>query len=145
MLAAIPSRFSAESIVIESHRHRFVHRAGGTSLIAVVCLLGAAAVQAQAGAARDDTPANLEPLESVPPPPPLRSGEALEPQVTIGERRGTVQEYYVGGRLMAIKVIPRDGPPYYLVDADGDGHLETRRHELGSDILVNSWLLFTWP
>lgn len=88
-------------------------------------------------------------LEPIPEPPPLpervESGEALEPDVTIiqGERQ-TVHEYRLNGRLFAIKVTPKNGPTYFLVDADGDGELETRRKELTPDFLIPQWVLFSW-
>ena len=87
----------------------------------------------------------LEQVDSVPSPPPIRSGEVLEPEITIiQDQRGTVREYRIGSRLVGIKVTPEGAPAYYLIDADGDGHFEERRHGLGSDILINSWVLFTW-
>ena len=88
-------------------------------------------------------------LEDVPEPPPLpepvKSGEVLEPEVTIVRReRSTVYEYRVNGQLRAIKVVPDRGRPYFLVDADGDGRLETTRSALAPDFLVPAWVLFSW-
>jgi Protein of unknown function (DUF2782) len=59
----------------------------------------------------------------VPPPPAMEAGDAdEEPQVTITKQTGqTVEEYRVGGRLYMIKITPKAGPPYYLVDDRGDG------------------------
>ena len=84
-------------------------------------------------------------LESVPGPPPLpsvESGETLEPDITIiqGERK-IVHEYRINGRLYAIKIIPEIGAPYYMIDIDGDGNLETREEFLLS---VPQWVLFSW-
>ena len=96
----------------------------------------------------EDQPADLI---AVPEPPPIpsrvESGEVMEPDITITQRTDEILvEYRYAGRLVAIKVIPRnrDFPPYYLVDADGDGNFEARRNELGPDVLVNSWVLFSW-
>ena len=96
----------------------------------------------------EDRPADLI---AVPEPPPIparvQSGEILEPDITITAREDeTIVEYRHAGRLLAVKVIPKDDrfPAYYLVDADGDGLLETRSHDLGPDILLNSWVLFSW-
>lgn len=112
---------------------------GGVALLAGLTLVGISSI---AGA---QTPPNLEQVDSVPPPPPVRSGEPFEPDVTIvRDQRGTVREYRVAGKLVAVKVTPKDAPAYYLVDSDGDGDLDSRRPELGDDFLVNSWLLFTW-
>lgn len=95
----------------------------------------------------EDAPGDLEPVPEPPPMPsrPLQSGETLEPEVTIIRRGETlVEEYRVNGRLFAIKVIPDRGVPYFLVDADGDGELESRRSELGPDLLIPSWVIFSW-
>ena len=77
-------------------------------------------------------------------PEPLESGDSIEPDITIiqGDDR-TVEEYRVNGQLYMIKVIPDIGKPYYLMDADGDGNLETKRWELG-DGAVPNWILLEW-
>ncbi len=88
-------------------------------------------------------------LEAAPEPPPLpqrvQSGEVMEPDVIIIQRKEeTVHEYRVNGRLRAVKVVPKNAPIYYLVDADGDGELETRQSEISPDFLINRWVLFRW-
>jgi hypothetical protein len=76
-------------------------------------------------------------------PPPDAAVE--EPEVTIIQReQDSIEEYRVQGRLYMIRVIPRRGVPYYLVDTDGDGNLETRRNQVGEDLLVPNWTLFRW-
>ncbi len=68
-----------------------------------------------------------------------------EPEVTIIQREhDTIEEYRIQGRLYMIRVVPRRGVPYYLVDTDGDGHLETRRNEMTEDLLIPNWTLFRW-
>ena len=88
-------------------------------------------------------------LQPVPEPPPLpekvKSGETLEPEVTIIKRKDTtVHEYRANGRLYMVKIVPSAGVPYYMVDSDGDGNLETRRDDLASDIAVPSWVILKW-
>lgn len=79
-----------------------------------------------------------------PPPPPPGSADA-EPEITIIQRDDAIiEEYRAGGQLYMIKVTPRKGIPYYLVDTDGDGRLDSRRSELAEDLLVPSWILFRW-
>jgi len=69
----------------------------------------------------------------------------LEPKVTIIQSdQNTFQEYRVNGKLYMIEVVPKHGRPYYLVDADGDGSLETRRSDLDPDFLIPQWTLFRW-
>ncbi len=84
--------------------------------------------------------------EAAPPPPPrVQSGEALEPDVTIrAGKEGEVEEYRVSGRLYMVKITPKIGKPYYLVDSDGDGKLESRMSHLDSNFVVPSWVIFSW-
>lgn len=96
--------------------------------------------------AAQDAPTDLEAVPEPPPlPPKVESGETLEPDVTIIEgEKETIREYRINGKIYAIKVVPKSGPAYYLVDVDGDGNLETRRNDLDADILIPSWVLFSW-
>lgn len=69
----------------------------------------------------------------------------LEPKVTIHEDdRGVIEEYRLNGSLYMIKITPTSGVPYYLVDADGDGELESRRNELDPDVMIPAWMIFRW-
>jgi hypothetical protein len=98
-------------------------------------------------AQEDATPSAATDAKPDAPPPPMPSDEReeMEPQVTIirSEDR-TVEEYRINGQLYMVKVTPSKGYPYYLVDADGDGQLETRRNELDPKILVPSWVILRW-
>ena len=68
-----------------------------------------------------------------------------EPEVTIIQRdRDVIEEYRIRGQLYMIRVVPQRGVPYYLVDTDGDGNLETRRNEVTEDLLIPNWILFRW-
>lgn len=78
-------------------------------------------------------------------PDPIRSGQEIEPEVTIIQRdKSVVEEYRVNGALYMMKVTPSVGPAYYLIDQDGDGRLESRTNKLGSDTAVPQWILFSW-
>ena len=55
-----------------------------------------------------------------------------------------IKEYRINGALYMIEVTPAKGPPYYLVDVDGDGVMETRRDNVESDILIPRWTLLRW-
>lgn len=87
-------------------------------------------------------------LQPVPDPPPLPAQNTqaaeLEPEVTIiqGEQK-TIQEYRVNGQLYMVKITPNRGVPYYMVDTDGDGDLETRRSELEENA-IPQWILLKW-
>src|SRR5690554_4424649 len=78
--------------------------------IIVLCLLlSAASVQAQE---------EFAPVPESPDiPPQVESGEPLEPDVTI-IRRGEdiIEEYRINNRLYMVRIKPRIGPAYYLLD-----------------------------
>lgn len=77
-------------------------------------------------------------------PEPLRSGESIEPEVNIIQKDDrTVEEYRVNGELYMVKVTPLVGYPYYFIDTDGDGSLDSKQFELQSGIVPN-WILFKW-
>ena len=88
----------------------------------------------------------------VPPPPPAQvpdEGEevdpGLEPEATIIQRRdATYEEYRVNGRLFMVKVVPTVGKPYFYVDRDGDGLMESRMNDYGWDFKVPQWVIFSW-
>lgn len=72
-------------------------------------------------------------------------GTEAGPGVTIIQRgQETVQEYRVGNQLYMIKITPSKGAPYYLVDIDGDGTLETRRSDLDPEVVTPQWVLLRW-
>lgn len=89
----------------------------------------------------------------VPPPPNLPPVEAtaavdadatLAPEVNITQtEQSTVEEYRQGGRLYLVKVTPHRGPPYYFLDRDGDGFLETSGW-WQPETPVPMWRLFSW-
>lgn len=102
------------------------------SLIILVCL------SLSSHAAQPEAPAKAEP----PPPPPMTSEEGVdEPQVNIiKQTEQTVEEYRVGGRLYMIKITPKYGAPYYLVDDQGDGKF-ARQESLDSGFRVPRWII----
>ena len=75
-------------------------------------------------------------------PPATAPQDELEPEVTITQQEGEmIEEYRINNQLYMIKVIPRKGYAYYLVDTDGDGRLDTRRNDLVEDVLIPQWTL----
>ncbi|ALG69391.2 DUF2782 domain-containing protein [Beggiatoa leptomitoformis] len=71
--------------------------------------------------------------------------ERIEPEVTVIRKADkTIEEYRVNGQLTLIKVTPKVGVAYYLVDMDGDGTLETSRFALDNSPYLNQWILFSW-
>lgn len=101
-------------------------------LAAIACL------SLSAHAAQPEAPAKVEP----PPPPPMNTDDSIEePQVTIIKKtEQTIEEYRVGGRLYMIKITPKYGPPYYLVDDQGDGKF-ARQEGLDTGFRVPRWII----
>ncbi|MCE1241220.1 MAG: DUF2782 domain-containing protein [Azonexaceae bacterium] len=91
-------------------------------------------------------PADLQPLPAVPPPPPGMEAfdEALEPQVTIVKKETeTREEFRINGKLYMVKVTPKVGPAYYLVDRAGDGNFV--QTEVGPNpVRPPMWIIHAW-
>ena len=89
-------------------------------------------------AAQPEAPARAEP----PPPPPMSADDSAdEPQVTITkETEQTVEEFRANGRLYMIKITPKHGVPYYLVDDRGDGKF-ARQESMDSGLRVPRWVI----
>jgi hypothetical protein len=90
-------------------------------------------------------------VEVPPPPPPIavdaedESDAETEPEVTIIRRQDTTyEEYRLNGRLYMVKVVPAIGKPYYFIDRDGDGLMESRMNDRGAQIQVPQWVIFSW-
>lgn len=94
----------------------------------------------------DDRPPNLEAVPEAPEPPlPVQSGEEMEPDITIVRKgKSTVQEYRRAGKLYMIKVVPDIGPAYYMVDSDGDGHVDVRGSDMDRGSNINMWKILEW-
>lgn len=92
--------------------------------------------------AAQPVPGNLEPL----PPPPAFDAAADaapddEPEVTIiKQTEQTVEEFRANGKLYMIKITPKHGVPYYLVDDRGDGKF-ARQESLDSGLRVPRWII----
>jgi hypothetical protein len=77
-------------------------------------------------------------------PPASYQGETVEPEVTILEtERGIVYEYRVRGQLYMIRIQPPLGPPYYLLDTNGDGIMDAREDRVWNNA-IPQWVLFSW-
>ncbi|MGB5734873.1 MAG: DUF2782 domain-containing protein [Thiohalocapsa sp.] len=77
-------------------------------------------------------------------PPPATSDDLIEPEVTIIETdTEVIYEYRVNGRVYMVKIQPQVGPPYYMMDIDGDGLLDVQ-NQRPPELAVPQWLLFSW-
>jgi hypothetical protein len=90
-------------------------------------------------------PPALEPLAPPALPQTGPAGEEMEPEVKIIKRdNATIEEYRMNGVLYMVKIVPGIGLPYYLIDGDGDGYLESRHDNLEPGIMVPQWMIYRW-
>ena len=82
-------------------------------------------------------PPKLEPLPEPPPAPPLSGGGAAdEPRVRIPVQEGDrIEPVRRGGVVVAVKVTPPGGRPYFLIDTTGNGNW-MRRDSLDTGLAV---------
>ena len=67
----------------------------------------------------------------------------IEETVTIrNDGDNTFYEFRINGEISEIKVVPKQGPTYYLVPAN-DGSSEFVRKD-NPDMRVPSWVIFRW-
>jgi len=103
-------------------------------------LVALAVVLSSSVLAQRKPPPLLEPLPE--PPPPAMPVD--EPAVRIPIRSGDkIEEVRQGGRVVAMRVTPPNGKPYYLVDTTGNGNW-MRRDSLDDGVRVPMWPIHTW-
>ena len=111
------------------------------ALLALTMLAAQAADKEKPGALAEPPP----PVKNykAPAPPPVDQSDAgalPEPEVTITTKGADRHEQYrIAGRLYMIKVIPKKGRPYYLVDKEGRG--EFVKDDLQSGISPPMWVI----
>jgi Protein of unknown function (DUF2782) len=89
-----------------------------------------------AGAFAQSRPPKLEPLPELPPPPPISGPAADEPRVRIPVQEGDkIEPIRQGGHVVAVRVTPPHGKPYYLIDTTGNGNW-MRRESLDDGLRV---------
>ena len=78
-------------------------------------------------------------------PPEIIPDPDLEPKITIIRRENeTVEEVRVGGELRYVKVTPRHGRPYFLINDGQGGQRFSRTNPFGPNLSVPMWELFSW-
>jgi len=66
--------------------------------------------------------------------PRVNEGNVPQGEVIIRSDTGpTIEEYSNGTEIYKVKVTPKKGRPYYLVDSDGNGSLDQIQ-----------WVLYRW-
>jgi len=68
-----------------------------------------------------------------------------EADVTIIKSQDrTIAEYRLNGRLVQVKITPKHGYSYYLIDTDGNGTLDVRSSDSWKNTIVHTWKIFQW-
>jgi uncharacterized protein DUF2782 len=99
-------------------------------------LLGSVLLLAACTAYAQKPPPGLEPLPEPPPPPPMPEGSIDEPRVQIPiQKEDKVEPIRQNGRVIAVRVTPPGGKPYYLIDTSGNGNW-MRRDSLDTGLAV---------
>ena len=106
-------------------------------------LLVAAAFDAAAQSTARARPPGTTALEEPPPPPAMVERDpALEPQVTTRvEGDQTIQEYRLKNKVYMLRVTPKHGQPYVLVDRRGDGTFSKQDNTLDIGNRVPQWVI----
>jgi hypothetical protein len=108
-------------------------------VLAIMLVLVASTLAAQ------PRPPRLEPLPEPPPPPEMPAGPELdEPRVRIPVQQGDkVEPIRQGGVVIAVRVTPPSGRPYYLIDTTGTGGW-MRRDSLDDGVRVPMYPIVEW-
>jgi Protein of unknown function (DUF2782) len=83
-------------------------------------------------------------------PIPQKIPAKAEPKDTVSVRIRTndngdvVEEYVQGGAVSMVKVTPKNGIAYYIMDNNGDGRLDRADAEAAGGIVPVSWVIATW-
>jgi hypothetical protein len=114
-----------------------------TRFLLIVLLLANTLVYAEEGSS-SDSQVVMDP-DQPELPAQVKSGEPMEPDVTI-IRRGneSIEEYRINNHVYMLKITPAIGPSYYMTDKDGDGNMDVRQSYLQSGMNINKWVLFSW-
>ena len=93
-----------------------------------------------------ELPPEIPPIDTREEPlPPKVQDEQIEPTVTIREEENQrVEEYRYNGVVYMVKVTPKVGTPYYLIDSDGDGNLETAPNKGIAPVQPVFWKIKEW-
>lgn len=114
------------------------------TLLLMLALSSAYTLPALAQSTERAKPKDLKPLEEAPPPPQVKEDPTLEPKVTIIKKGSdTVEEYRINGKLYKMRVVPANGPAYFLVDPKGDGNFSPVEGP-APKIAVPTWVLLEW-
>lgn len=109
----------------------------------ILATLLALAAQDVAAEAVEATPVEATDV-AIPEKIPAPDAEENAPTVTIrtGDNGDVIQEYRDGDRITMVKVTPKRGPSYYLIDSDGDGRIDGKD---GDGVVAPVyWKIYEW-
>jgi len=91
-------------------------------------------------------PVAEKPTEPVPLPPKEKPHDQAVPviSITTDEKGQIVEEYKINDVTYMMRVTPKKGVPYYLIDVDGDGDLETSQFPDNFGPQPVFWKLLEW-
>ncbi|HEY2628930.1 MAG TPA: DUF2782 domain-containing protein [Usitatibacter sp.] len=107
--------------------------------------LFALALNAAAQSAPRPPPPGSVPLQDPPKPPPMAESDDKTPDPEVTVRNvgdDEISEYRINGKLYMQRVKPKNGPPYVLMDAHGDGTFTKQDDTLVPNLRVPQWVLF---
>jgi hypothetical protein len=108
------------------------------ALLVLTLLLSSLAFDASA--ADPEKPGAPAPANQASPPAKADESAIPEPEIVITTKgQDRYEEYRIGGRLYMIKVTPKVGKPYYLVDNAGRG--EFVRSEFAPKVSPPMWII----
>jgi hypothetical protein len=123
-----------------------ISRRSTIAFLAAAVSLAAASALAQPTSTERPKPPTV-PLEDVPPPPPMITTQpGPEPQVTTRSENGeTIQEYRINNKLYMMRVTPKHGAAYVLMDQKGDGTFTRLDSPITEgNLRVPQWVLMTF-
>jgi len=93
-----------------------------------------------------ERPPEIPPIDAEEQPlPPKVQDEQIEPTVTIREEEDRrIEEYRRNGQVYMVRIVPKVGLPYYYVDTDGDGNLETTPNDGFEPVKPVHWKVKEW-
>lgn len=133
---------------------------GMNSLLPIIAALALATAPATPPAAEDAPVAASEtapvaepsrdaaaPAEApIPEKIPAPDAEQLAPTVSIrtGDNGDLIEEYRQDGHVTMVRIKPKNGPTYMLMDSNGDGRLDKVDGQSNGGVSPVYWTLYEW-
>jgi len=104
------------------------------------------ALATQDAAAAEKAPAPAAKEAPLPEKIPAKTRDEDVPSVKIrtSSNGDIVEEYREGGQVRMVKVTPKRGKAYYIMDNNGDGRLDRADAEAAGGVVPVSWVIATW-